>query len=102
MNVTLLKALLALAPVLCLTVGATTLVLKDRSRASLLQLLGAAGALTVVLVHICEALGLFPWMQWGQVQSIGHYVDLVGALLGLILFPIGYLLHALTSPTESD
>jgi hypothetical protein len=34
-------------------------------------------------------------MQWGDEQSIGHFIDLANAVLGLRLFPIGYLLHAL-------
>src|SRR6266705_3327606 len=29
-------------------------------------------------------------------HSVGHYLDLGSAVLGLTLFPIGYLLHALT------
>jgi hypothetical protein len=49
----------------------------------------------VVLVHISEALDVFPWMHWGQEHSAGHCLDLSGAVLGLILFPAGYLLHAL-------
>jgi hypothetical protein len=49
----------------------------------------------VVLAHICEALHLFPWTHWGLEHSVGHYLDLWSAVLGLILFPIGYLLHAL-------
>jgi len=35
-------------------------------------------------------------MQWGSNHSVGHYLDLGSAVLGLTLFPIGYLLHALT------
>ena len=46
----------------------------------------------VVLTHLCEALHLFPWMRWGSEHSIGHYLDLWSAVLGLTLFPIGYLL----------
>ena len=34
-------------------------------------------------------------MDWGQEHSIGHYLDFWSAVLGLSLFPIGYLLHAL-------
>ena len=34
-------------------------------------------------------------MHWGLEHSAGHYVDLVGAVLGLTLFPAGYFLHAL-------
>ena len=45
----------------------------------------------VVLTHICEALHLFPSMHWGLQDSAGHYLDLVSAILGLALFPMGYL-----------
>ena len=41
-------------------------------------------------------LRLFPWMRWGAEHSVGHYLDLWNVVLGLTLFPIGYLLHALT------
>jgi hypothetical protein len=51
----------------------------------------------VALAHVFEALHLFPWMHWGLEASPGHYLDLSGAVLGLTLFPIGYLLHALAT-----
>jgi hypothetical protein len=50
----------------------------------------------VILAHICEAFGIFPWMGWGSEGSMGHYLDLRSALLGLTLFPLGYCLYALT------
>lgn len=50
----------------------------------------------VILTHVFEALHLFPWMHWGLEHSVGHYLDFWSAVLGLTLFPIGYLLHALT------
>jgi hypothetical protein len=34
-------------------------------------------------------------MHWGDTHSVGHYLDFASAVLGLTLFPIGYLLHAL-------
>lgn len=61
---------------------------------SFLQLSGAGCFLLVVLTHVCEALRLFPWMQWGLENSAGHYLDLVSVVVGLTLFPIGYLLDA--------
>ena len=51
--------------------------------------------MAVVFTHVSEALHLFPWMHWGLEHSIGHYLDFFSAVLGLTLFPIGYLLHAL-------
>lgn len=95
MNVTLLKALLALVPTLFLLAGAILVFLRERETSSLLQLLGAASLVLVVLAHICEGLDLFPAMRWGEEQGAGHYIDVISAVLGLTLFPIGYLLHAL-------
>jgi len=96
MNVTLLKALVALVPACMLFSGSAVLFLREKAVYSFLQLLGAGCLMVVVLTHVSEALHLFPWMQWGLEHSVGHYLDLSGAVLGLTLFPIGYLLHALT------
>jgi hypothetical protein len=96
MNITLLKALVALLPAGMLVSGSVVLFLRGKSVSSFLQLLGAGCLVVVVLTHVAEALHLFPWMHWGQEHSAGHYLDFSGAVLGLTLFPIGYLLHALT------
>ena len=94
MNAPLSKALVALVPAGILFVGSVLLFLRERTLGSLLQLLGAGCLVMVVLTHLCEALHLFPWMHWGDEQSIGHYVDLGSAVLGLTLFPVGYVLQA--------
>jgi hypothetical protein len=65
---------------------------------SVLQLLGSAGMVVILLTHFCEALQLFPWMHWGEEHSIGHYLDLSGAVVAITLFPLGYLLRALAIP----
>jgi len=52
---------------------------------------GAAGLIIVVLSHIAERLHLFPGMGWGQPNSPGHYLDLVGAILGCTLLPLGFV-----------
>ena len=95
MNVTLLKALVALVPILVLFVGSILLHLRTKSASSLIQVLGAACLMIVVLAHVCEGLNLFPSMRWGAEDSIGHYLDFSSILLGLSLFPTGYLFHAL-------
>jgi succinate dehydrogenase/fumarate reductase cytochrome b subunit len=95
MSVTLLKALVALVPAGILFIGSVFLFRRERTPGSLLQILGAGCLVMVVLTHLCEALHLFPWMQWGSEHSVGHYLDLGSAVLGLTLFPVGYLLHAL-------
>jgi len=95
MNGTLLKGLVALAPASMLYSGSVVLFLRQKTVCSLLQVLGAGCLVVVVLSHLCEALGLFPWMHWGLEHSAGHYVDLLSAVLGLTLFPVGYLCCAL-------
>jgi hypothetical protein len=42
------------------------------------------------------ALQLLPSMHWGLPDSVGHYLDLGSAALGVTLFPLGYLWQALT------
>jgi succinate dehydrogenase/fumarate reductase cytochrome b subunit len=96
MSVTLLKELVALVPTCVLFSGSAVLYFRGKTVCSFLQLLGAACLVVVVLTHICEALHLFPWMQWGSEHSVGHYLDFGSAVLGLTLFPVGYLFYALT------
>jgi hypothetical protein len=84
------------APTCLLFSGAVVLFVRGKTMSSLLQLIGAGCLMVVVLVHVSEALHLFPWMRWGLPQSVGHYVDFWSAVLGLALFPIGYFFHALT------
>jgi hypothetical protein len=96
MNVTLLKALVALVPASMLFFGSIVLFTRRKAMCSLLQLLGAGCLVAVVLAHVCEALRLFPWMDWGLKHSVGHYLDFSAAVLGLTLFPLGYLFDALT------
>jgi predicted Na+-dependent transporter len=95
MSTTALKALVVLVPALVLLAGSALLLYRTRSAASLLQLLGSVCLVVVVLTHLCEAFGLFPWMGWGLADSVGHYLALGSAVLGFTLFPIGYLWHAL-------
>jgi hypothetical protein len=95
MNVTLLKSLVASVPACMLLFGAVVWFYRGKTVCSFLQLLGAGCLMVVVLAHVSEALHLFPWMHWGLEHSAGHYLDLSSAVLGLTLFPTGYLLHSL-------
>jgi len=93
----LLKGLVALVPAGLLFSGSLVLFLKDKLICPFLQLFGSRCLALVVLTHLCEALHLFPWMHWGLEHSAGHYLDLGSDVLGLTLFPLGYLLHAATN-----
>jgi hypothetical protein len=92
---TLLKALVLFVPV-GLVFSYSVVLFKRKSPWSVLQLVGSACLVIVVLTHVCEALGLFPWMGWGAEHSAGHYLDLSTAVLGLTLFPAGYLIRLVT------
>jgi hypothetical protein len=96
MNVTLLKSLIALLPTCALFAGSVILFLRGKTPYIFLQLLGSGCLVIVVLTHVSEALNLFPRMHRGLENSVGHYLDLSTAVLGFTLFPVGYLLHALT------
>ena len=65
MNVTFLKALVALVPTCMLFSGSVVLFFRRKTVWSLLQLLGAGCLVVVALTHVSEALRLFPWMHWG-------------------------------------
>lgn len=96
MNVIFLKALVALVPAGMLFSGSVVLFRRGKTVSSFLQLLGTACLVVVALTHVSEGLHLFPWMHWGLEHSVGHYLDFWSAVLGLTLFPIGFLLGALT------
>jgi hypothetical protein len=95
MSAALLEVVVALAPALVLLTGSALLLLRTRAVSSWLQLFGAIGLTMVVLAHVCEVFQLLPWMRWGAPDSLGHYLDLASAVLGLTLFPTGYLWQAL-------
>jgi hypothetical protein len=92
-----LKALILLIPASMLFVGSIYVFFGAKTVWSFLQLLGAVCLLVVALTHVFEAFRLFGWMHWGLKQSAGHYLDFWSAILGLTLFPAGYLLYSLTS-----
>lgn len=76
-------------------VASAILFAKEKTAGAFLQLVGAGFLIVVVLTHVAEELRLFPWMGWGLADSVGHYVDLVSAIAGLILFPLGYVFRRL-------
>ena len=88
MSATVAKSLIAFPPACPLLCGAAVLLRNRKTASSSLQLLGASCLVMVVLTHVFEALH-------------GHYLDFCSALLGLTLFPIGYLVDALARRTPT-
>src|SRR6266568_3670261 len=96
MNTALLVGLAVLVPTSLMFSGSLVLLCRGKTVSSFLQVIGAGCLMVVGLCHVCEALRLFPWMDWGLKHSVGHYLDFWSCALGLTLFPVGYLFHALT------
>ena len=92
----LIETFAILVPTGLLFSAAAILFSQSRTVATSLQLLGAVCFLLVAVFHIFEAVQLFPSMGWGQERSVGHYLDAGSAILGLCLFPVGYLIHSLS------
>ena len=95
-RVTLIRTLVVLVPACMLFSGSLVLFFRGKTVCSFLQLLGAGCLVMVVLIHVSEALHIFHSMHWGAERSVGHYLDFSSAILGFTLFPIGYLIGALT------
>ena len=95
MNEAVLKSFVALIPACVLFIGAGFIWLRRKSLSAIFQLLGAAAIVVVVLAHVFEALRVFPRMGWESRNSVGHYLDLLCAILGVTLFSLGYLIHAM-------
>ena len=62
---------------------------KEKNGWSLLQFIGAACLIVVVLAHVAEGLRLFPSMRWGLPHSVSHFIDLWSAIFGVTLFSTG-------------
>jgi hypothetical protein len=79
------RALIVAAPIVGLLGLSLVRVVRTPSASAALQLLGAVCLGFVVLTHVAEATGLFPWMGWGEPHSVGHYLDVTSAVLGVTL-----------------
>lgn len=68
---------------------------RDRMASAAVQVVGASGLVMVVLAHLAETFRWLPAMGWGRPDSVGHYLDLVSAIMGVTLLLLGYLAGAL-------
>lgn len=68
---------------------------KEKTAGAFLQLLGAGFLIVVVSTHVAEGLRLLPQMGWGLPNTVGHYIDLISAVLGMALFLAGLLSRGL-------
>jgi hypothetical protein len=77
---------------LCASVIAFT---RDKTALAGLQLIGSFLLGVMVCTHFAERYHAFPQMGWGLPHSAGHYIDLVSAWGGVMLFVLSFLLRKL-------
>src|SRR6476659_192639 len=77
------KSALAFALTATLWAGASLRFRHRRSAAAGLLVLATVCFLVVALTHVFESLAIMPAAGWGQPHSVGHYLDLAAALLGV-------------------
>ena len=90
-DASVLKALLGNLIALVLVGSAIALYRPRRTTGMLLLVLGTCCFVVVAFTHVCESLRILPVFGWGQRDSVGHYLDLVAALVGLALVACGLL-----------
>ncbi|TMA07234.1 MAG: hypothetical protein E6J89_16800 [Deltaproteobacteria bacterium] len=91
MNLAVLKGVLALLATSALLAGSAILYKRHGTVGSALRLLGVAWFVVVAVAHVFEALVILPALGWGQSRSIGHYIDLGAAVVGVTLVSAGLL-----------
>jgi uncharacterized membrane protein len=65
---------------------------RERTGWRAVQLFGSFCLVVVVFAHVAEAFHLLRGMGWGLPNTPGHYLDLLSAIIGIILLPLGYVL----------
>ena len=100
MSAPVLKGLLALAGASVFLGVSAALLLTRRDTGSTLQALGLACFGVMALTHVFEAFSILSAFGWGQPHSVGHFVDLVAALLGVTFVTSGFLLRRRYPPSE--
>ena len=95
MNMALVRALAAFVPVCVLFGGSVVLLFRVKTAWCLLQVVGAGGLVVVTLLTFAKR--FVCCLGWAEDLSIVpvHYVNLLSAVVGATLFPLGYLVDAL-------
>jgi hypothetical protein len=92
MNAAVLKGLLSLAAALVFFGVSGVLFLTRRGLYPALQALGLGCFGVMALTHVFQEFSLLDSLGWGQPHSVGHFIDLAAALLGVTLVTTSFLL----------
>ena len=63
---------------------------RERDWMATVQFSGACLLTVMVLTHVCETFQWLPSLGWGRPSTIGHYIDLLSANVGVSLLLLGY------------
>ena len=92
MSASVVKGVLALAAA-CVFFGVcAVLVSTRRNLSSALQAIGIGCFGVMALTHVFENFAILPELGWGLPHSVGHFIDLVAAVLGVALMTTSFLL----------
>src|SRR5215469_17468719 len=93
MSASVLKGLLALAGASVFLAVSAALFVTRRDLAGALLATGIGWFGVMALTHVFEAFSILPSFGWGEPHSVGHFIDLAAAWLGVAFVTIGFLVH---------
>jgi len=68
--------------------------LTGRSLAAALQASGIGCFAVMAATHVFEEFSLLPALGWGRPDTVGHFIDLTAAPLGVVLVAASFLLRS--------
>lgn len=90
------SSLIVVGAVVLLAVCASAVAFaREKTASACMQLIGSVFLAVMVCTHFAETFHLFAQIGWGLPHSVGHYMDLMSAWGGMIMFALGYLLRKL-------
>ena len=101
MNAAVLKGIVALAGAIVFLAVSAALYITRRDLGSALLAAGIGWFAVMALTHFFESFSILPAFGWGRPNSVGHFIDLAAALLGITFVTIGFLVHRRAAPSNN-
>ena len=101
MNAAVLKGLVALAAAIVFLGVSAALYITRRDLGSALLATGIGWFGIMALTHFFESFSILPAFGWGRPHSVGHFMDLAAALLGITFVSIGFVVHRRAAPSNN-
>ena len=101
MNAAVLRGLLALAGASLFLAVSAALFMTRRDLGSALLATGIGWFGVMALTHFFESFSILPAFGWGQPHSVGHFIHLAAALLGITFVTLSFLLRRREAPSDN-